>query len=159
MRIWPSWGWSWRSWVSLCFALLVSSSPCGAATTSKAAEPPRPLDLVRLRTVICAMETLGTADPEDAVGANGELGRCQVKWWTARMLGYKGTRVALITNRGLNEQWAFNVLADCRMRLPRAGVKRLAFCYTAGRYARPYGSDARKIAYSEKAARIYRERQ
>ncbi|KKM82469.1 hypothetical protein LCGC14_1319280 [marine sediment metagenome] len=85
-----------------------------------------------LTPIICAWETRGEADPDDAVGGDGELGRCQIKPPTARLLGYRGTNKALLSNGLLNEYWADRMVKRCRAKWKTPSDYLIFYCYNAG---------------------------
>ena len=105
------------------FAFLASVSGPGFASAAPT------VDLLRLRDAVCAHETRGEADPDDALGRAGEIGRCQIKPGTARQVGYQGTNVALF-RRETNEYWALVKIAACAQKY--VTVKGLAWCFNRG---------------------------
>jgi len=98
-------------------------------------------DIPLLRDVICdAWETRGLADPDNTPGRDGEIGRCQIKAWSAIAAGYRG-RIADLWEPGVNRAWALEILRQCRARWGWR-VSRLAHCYNQGPRA-PYAGPTR----------------
>ncbi len=85
-----------------------------------------------LAEIICAWETRGEAEPDQAIGDAGELGRCQVKPTTARLLG---VRFAALENPEASIQTAVAVLRWCASK-GWHGTYNGAHCYNAGPKAR-----------------------
>ncbi len=102
-----------------------------------------------LRTV-CGQESGGEPVPAWAVNRYGSAwGRCQVKYWSAvhfaefdrRARGGRPTRSpGDLFDEQVNVVTGWQVLNDCRTRLPDAGPMRLAYCYCAGPYSAAYTS-------------------
>ena len=92
-------------------------------------------DLEALTETICEWETRGVPEhlKDSTPGTSGEIGRCQIKYETARWLGYRGSRDGLAVRR-VNEYWALQYVALCHS--PRRNTRRVAFCYNAGHNAR-----------------------
>ncbi len=125
-----------------------------ASSTTIAAEP---LDLLRLRDVICKWESQAEPDPDDAVGHHdGSIGRCQIKPGTARLAGYRGKNAALLGpgSAELNRSVALSILALCWLKHPTWGVRGMAYCYNAGPY-KPLLQKGRHWAYAQARAVEY----
>ncbi len=134
----------WLSGTALCVCFLrlitlaanVEASPLSRSVA---------VDWIALRDAICTHETRGSADPDAEVGKKGELGRCQVQYFTARGVGFKG-HFGLLGIREVNEWWAMQVLTkychvpsfDSQGRMTHHGYQTpagLAFCYNRGKWA------------------------
>ena len=74
------------------------------------------VNLPELRDVICEhWETRGGAEPDEAVGADGELGRCQVKAESARLAGseVKPSKLLGPDSAAANREAALLILHAC----------------------------------------------
>ena len=87
-----------------------------------------PLEYRVLAEVICERETRGHPDADHAIGAAGELGRCQIKPATAIMFGVTFDRLA---DPEVSMQTAVAVLRWCSVK-GWHGAYRGAHCYNAG---------------------------
>lgn len=96
-----------------------------------------PVDLTVLRDTICEWETRGEKYPNDAVGADGELGQCQIKVDTARWAGYRGSNRGLLQPGGeVNRAVALAIITKCANQLETNDPHRIAYCYNGGRWKR-----------------------
>ncbi len=103
----------------------------------------------------CSWETRGELLPDDAVGADREVGRCQIKIETARLVGYKGTRRDLMERGGiLSKSVAQRILRRCATALKSTDTHRILFCYNAGPSAR-YRNKATAWHYANEVSRAY----
>ncbi len=111
-----------------------------------------------LTETICQFETRGELNPDDAVGLDGELGRCQVKPGTARLVGYRGTNRALLSDTQTNRRVADLIVWRCskRYRSARLGphwpsAYLTAYCYHAG-FRAPLNAKRRSRDYARNIA-------
>lgn len=118
------------------------------------------VDLSLLRHRICSWETRGERLPDEAIGPGQELGRCQIKPSSARVVLPGLPLLGLLTRIVLNpESVADLILSVCAQR--RVNAFSIADCYHRGPRARgkPTGRDreyAKQIA-SDYAADLRRK--
>lgn len=80
---------------------------------------------------IAIIETSDSNDADDKPGRNGEIGRYQIKPWTAWHVGYNGTAKELYQPK-INAEWAAIILRMC---LDLHGNYKSTFnCYHYGFY-------------------------
>lgn len=108
-------------------------------------------DLELIRDLICSWETRGIPElqRDDAIGDSSEIGRCQIKPKTARLIGYRGTNQNLLSIGWMNRIWALEYVRYCARRRGNWAYA-IAKCYNGGpnattkssyRYARQIASD------------------
>ena len=93
------------------------------------------VNLPELRDVICEhWETRGVAEPDEAVGADGELGRCQVKAESARLAGseVKPSKLLGPDSAAANREAALLILQRCWIVKDARTPYELARCYNGG---------------------------
>ena len=130
--------------IGLATALIVGLSGWSSGASA--------VDLSVLRDTICEYETRGERIPDEAVGASGELGRCQIKIGTARQVGFQ-QHPALLFIADVNRTVALTKLIMCNRKY--VTVKGLAWCWNRGlRAGRVDWTDAYVIA----VAALYQER-
>ena len=88
-------------------------------------------DLDLLTEVICSYETRGESEPDAARGASDEVGACQVRPGTARLMGFHGSD-NLLANPRINRVIAKRYLHYCSRVLRTESITRLAHCYNGG---------------------------
>lgn len=108
-----------------------------------------PLEYRVLAEVICERETRGHPDPDHAIGAHGELGRCQIKSGTAILFGITFDALAIAE---VSIQTAVMVLRWCSAN-GWHGAYRGAHCYNAG----PGGAIGIARVYAKTVAAAYAE--
>ena len=119
---------------------------------SYASAAPLPVNLLVLRDTICDYETRGERFPDEAIGASGELGRCQIKIGTARQVGFVG-HPALLFLGDVSRHVAYAKLVACNRKY--VTVKGLAWCWNRGlRAGRVDWTDGYVVAVSA----LYKER-
>ena len=118
-------------------------------------------NLALLREVTCTHETRGETIPNAALGAGGEIGRCQIKPLSAVRYGGQtaNTELALIQLLAAlilrPEPIAEEILRYCSTRIKIPTAFKVAACYSGGPNATHPLADSNRYLYAKQIAADY----